>query len=179
VQDNPYHPSASTLNSPDSPVAEGAPQADAVPRWFTRTLAVLGIGGGALGIAITAWLAVTAGPNLALLIFVPVIAAYVFGIHCGVAALRRSPRYLSRNAWFYWLQLPVLSTPAFVYSFVSGLQVVVGVAPPRLIWNFYLGSTFQLFIGAGAPLVLGINLVAVAILVLIRRMEARSVSEDG
>ena len=172
--DDPYHPSAATLSAHGASSVGVVPQVtDGTPRWFTRTLATLGIGGGSVGLAITAWLTLSSGPSVASLIFVPVIAAYVFGIHCGVAALRRSRNYLSRNSWFYWLQLPVLSSSAFIYSFVSGAQVVVGFAPPRLFWNFYVGSTFALVIGAQAPLVIGVNLVAVAILVLIYRMKAR------
>ena len=134
--DDPYHPSAATLSARGAFSAGVEPQpTDGTPRWFIRTLAALGIGGGSAGLAIVAWVALISAPSLAILIFVPVSAAYVFGIYCGVAALRRSRHYLSRNAWFYWLQVPVLSSPAFAYAFVSGAQVVVGIAPPRLFWN--------------------------------------------
>ena len=174
VQGNPYRPSESTLNTPDAvSAAVVRPPGDRTPRWFTRLLAIFGIGGGALGLAIAAWFAIRLPPSLGHFFFVLAISGYAFGIVCGVAALRRSRRYLNRNAWFYWLQLPVLSSPAFGYSFAAGAQVVVGFAPPRLIGNFYLGSTFQFWVGGEAPLVVGINLVAIVMLVLIHRMKAR------
>ena len=97
MDSNPYRPSESTLSTAAAPLEAGPSDAarqppHAPPRWFARTLAALGVGGGVLGLAIIVWVAANTPLGIAHVMFLPTTAAYAFGIYCGVAALRRSPK---------------------------------------------------------------------------------------
>jgi hypothetical protein len=137
--------------------------------WEWRLLGVLALGGSAAGLVIG--LSVLGAPNplLPRLLMLPFLGMYVWGIWCGMRMLERDPRALLPNAWFWAMQTPYLTSPVFGYLFASGSLFYVTYAPGSGFgFRLQLGSAFQYsFLEADKPFAIGVNVFAVAVLVLL------------
>ena len=77
------------------------------------------------------------------------------------------------------IQVPWFSSSWFVYKFTSGFDVLFGVLYPQgggsltFKGNFFLGGESQFSLGQSDPFILGINLWALAMLVLLLRSKNR------
>ena len=67
------------------------------------------------------------------------------------------------------LQIPSISSPIIAYSFTAGFYVTIAVIDGRAAGSFRLGSDWKLSVLQNAPWGIGVNLFAVAMLVLLVR----------
>lgn len=134
-------------------------------RWQRRTLGILDIGGGAIGIAVSMLQVGQAGWSILLVLIALAMAMYAWGIACGVALFEHKPGAELANFRFWLVQVPILSSPMVSYVFMSGAFVLVKVDfwPPGYAANAYLGSQFNFSIGTSAPWGIGVNLLALGI----------------
>jgi hypothetical protein len=155
-----------------------------VPAHVTVTIGVLAIAGGAWGaIAVAHQVATQPFRILTAGLFTFVAAFFLFGILSGVLALRRQEGWLWKNTLFWLAQVPVLQSTVLSYTLFSGAMLSLWVQPfePRLGFNYWFGSSFQLNIGRATPLLFGVNVVALVItlyLLHLQRKRATWTSED-
>lgn len=144
-----------------------------MPTWLRRTSGVLTLGGSATGVAaILDLLAGTIAPVATIVIGVAFLALFAFGIAVGVLLLESHPR-AARLATAYWvLQIPFVSSGVFSYQFSTGAFVTAAVASGTFQFNAGFGAGFNFLLFSGAPLVVGVNLLAVAMTMLLWRGSA-------
>ena len=134
--------------------------------WQRRTLGILTLGGGAIGLAAALTLLFTRNNALEWLLCLAFIAAYAWGIWCGTKVLEGLPG-AERSSLVYWLvQIPSFSSPVIGYSFSSGFQTTVSLqfSPLDSKANFMLGSTFNYsLMQAEQPLSIGVNVFALVL----------------
>ena len=144
--------------------------------WQRRLLGILSLGGGFLGaVLILTQLLWGAPSSWQVLVSLPFLALYLWGIWCGVLMLEGQPRALAHNRWFWAIQVPVLLSPAFSYQFMAGggLNLGFNFTGLRLFWEAQLGSKFRIDINRGSEFGLGLNLLALAITVFVWRLARR------
>lgn len=134
-------------------------------RWQRRTLGILDIGGGSLGIAISVMQVAQTGWSFSQLILALAIAMYAWGVACGVALFEDSPRAEHANFWFWLVQVPILTSPLASYLFTSGAFALVKINfwPPGYAANAMIGSQFNFSFNSSAPWGIGVNLLALGI----------------
>jgi hypothetical protein len=168
-------PDLGVLESRLTPEQEARVQ---VPAFVPVTLGLAGIAGAAWGlIAIPAAFEKGWPGTLHALLAAAVVAVFVFGAYAGVLAVRRTPGWLRMNTVFWALQVPVVSSPLVSYALASGgfVSVWLQLYPSfRLGTNFFLGSTSTVSLFAKAPVVVGANLLALAVVVYLTRAQAKS-----
>jgi hypothetical protein len=146
-------------------------------QWQRRLFGVLALGGGFLGAAIAIGLLIS--PGMALLaraLILPFIALYCWGAWCGLRLLEGDMSSLRANRLFWALQIPYFMSPVAGYFFASGFFLYVTFRPSDIYFGafFRLGSQFDYsFLHADRPLAFGLNLFAIAALVLLTHQIGR------
>ena len=138
--------------------------------WQRRILGALAIGGGALGVAVGVQVAVSSGGALPWLLIAPFLGLYLWGIWCGVCLIENREGASRSNSVFWAIQVPLLQSPYFGYFFTSGFFSTITFQPSetKVGFLFWLGSKFEIsLMQADKPLVLGVNLFALAIAVFL------------
>lgn len=137
-----------------------------IPNRVRMALGILAVVGGAAGIVVVGWQMSLTPPFFVSRFLVFLFAvAYVFSIWCGIAMLRRKPGWLRFNLILWGAQVLSIATPVVSYSFSSGalFGIWVQVSPIRAGVHTWIGSRFELVFWRDAPVVLGLNLFALAI----------------
>jgi len=144
-------------------------------------LVVFTLMGAIVGLAITVWIALPFVKQGALswpigLILVVVMALYALG---GAAAVRfaRHPEQRGWLRFYYALQVLALSSPFLNLHFFSGAYLIPTLTLPSWPVAFgleaWFGSAWSIhLIGGGNAWTVGVNLVAVAVLWLLRNRAA-------
>ena len=146
--------------------------------WLRMMIVLMTVGGGFAGVLITAdqlFHLNGHGATDAILIVI-FFLLYAFVTTSGLIFVH-DPHRTRPILVAFALQIPWVSCPIFVYQFASVLHVAVTVGEPEVAGNvgFHLGFSAQfgsLFRVAGfqeIPWSLGVNLIAVLMLVLLRR----------
>lgn len=141
-----------------------------------RGLGILDLGGGFLGLVLGLTLFLKQPSLLAMLLEVPFLALYCWGIWCGVRTLENHPKALRTNVWFWLMQIPFLKSFFFSYWFASGALLFITYAPAGGNVSFMarVGSEFQYSLLQPQQFQVGINVFAAAIcLVLLWRGRGR------
>jgi hypothetical protein len=146
-----------------------------VPRWLPVLFGLLGIGGASWGLLA---LAMTVGKlklSLGTLCVLALAAAlFLFAGYCGVRALQRAPGWLRLNQVLWSFQVPLLVSPAVSYAFASGgfFTIWLQLHPQvKLGWNGFLGSSYSINLFTPGPVILGVNLLAVALAYYLARLQ--------
>src|SRR5688500_2703833 len=108
--------------------------------WQRRTLGILTLGGGAVGLAAALTLLLTRSNPIEWLFCIGFIAIYAWGVWCGVRLLEAQPG-AERSTLKYWLiQIPAFGSPIFGYSLTSGFHTTVAlqIFPLKINANFLL-----------------------------------------
>jgi hypothetical protein len=134
--------------------------------WFRRLLLILTIGGGFIGIALTVQFFAQADKVIAYAMLLAFLGLYGYGIFVGLK-LTEGPPPLKYLRLYFGLQIPFISSPIVAYQFCSGLQLTVAIMQSNIRWGCRLGADGQFAIMSSAPWGIGINFVALAILVLL------------
>jgi hypothetical protein len=72
------------------------------------------------------------------------------------------------------LQVPWVSSPLFAYKFTAGFQVCAALMGGHPVGGFRLGSDFQINFFQPLPWGIGVNFVALALLILLVRATWKS-----
>ena len=134
--------------------------------WFRRLLLILTIGGGFVGITVTIQFFLHANKAIAYIVAVAFLGLYRYGIFVGFK-LSEGSVPLRHLRLYFALQVPLISSPLITYRFCSGLQATVAIIQQGFRWDWRLGSAWQFVIHSSAPWGVGINLVALAIVLLL------------
>ena len=145
--------------------------------WKRRALGILALGGGFLGIVmiLTKYISGQAGIGF-VVVSIPFLVLYAWGIWCGIAILEDHPDALRLNQWFWAIQIPVFLTPYFSYIFYAGGAIILSwsITNTRFGAIAQFGSQFQLHINNGDETAFGINILAVLVVGFIYRFAKRS-----
>ena len=135
--------------------------------------------GAAFGVVIVAAMLARSGalPISAALAPACMIGYFAFGVYAAIATIRQKGRWAVWILVFWLAQLPLVSSASFSYISSTAVGVWLFVSSElRVGTNFYLGSYLGLTVGSagnlslfGPDTVVGINLVAVAVLFAILR----------
>lgn len=144
-----------------------------IPAWFSFTLLALTVLGGLHGIVIS--IQALFSPS-ASIFFIAILIAYIYVTATGVIFWRQ-PSQTRPLMWALSIQIPWISLPGFVYKFSAGLFVSVAFVAKHegdkysagFAGNFNLGSSCEFRFLQNAPIELGVNLVALAALLLLSR----------
>jgi hypothetical protein len=134
--------------------------------WFRRLLLILTIGGGFVGLVLTTQFFSQANKVIAYIMLLAFVALYGYGILVGLK-LSEGPTPLRHLRAYFILQIPLISSPLVAYRFCSGLQATVAMIPPSVGFDFRFGSEWHFAISSSDPWGVGVNLVALAIVVLL------------
>lgn len=141
------------------------------------TISVLGSG---VGVLVTGWfyIALFASTGLTaaafvvtLLINIAATLYFVWGIGAGVALRRQRPGAMWMALPFWLLQVPIVSSPLASFAVYTGLGIPVTFMVQNgwlLNFGFNFGASYEaMFLNPGAPIGLGVNLFAVAVVALL------------
>lgn len=136
-----------------------------MPKWFRRLSGILTIAGGSAGAVFT--LAQSFGNQVAglgaflSLVFFCIFAA---GIVIGTLLLENDGRILA-IALVYWLiQILSVQSPIFSYRLFSGADLAVRWGTNGFSYFWGIGSGYTIGLGPGNQVQVGLNLVALGIL---------------
>jgi len=145
--------------------------------WLRRLLLILTIGGGFVGITLTAPFFFHVDKVIAYGALLVFVALYGYGIFLGVK-LSEGSAPLPHLRFYFGLQIPFLSSPVIAYRFSTGLQATIAIIQPGVRFDWRLGSEGQFAILSSEPWGIGINIFALAIVLLLYSRFA-VVPEDG
>jgi hypothetical protein len=137
--------------------------------WLRLTLITVTVGGGFTGVAIT--LQALFRPNQPpayYLLMLAFIAIFAFVTVSGLVFVH-NPQRTELLIAALALQIPWVSSPIIAYKLAAGFQVCVALIGGRLAGGFRLGSDFQINFFQQLPWGAGVNLFALALLVLLLR----------
>ena len=119
-----------------------------------------------MGIAFTTQLFAQATKVFGYLILFGFIVLYGWGVFIGLR-LSEGPAPLSHLRGYFGFQVPFISSPIYVYQFCSGFHFTTSLIQSSLQWELRLGSEMQFAFLGSAPWGFGVNLFALAILILL------------
>ena len=147
-----------------------------LPVWLRRTLGILALGGGAIGVAMVLGVLMSNTNFVGALLLLVFLVMYAFGIYAGLLMLEDGADALPVNTVYWLLQVPAISTDTVGYVFFSGFHVTARVMLAPLSWkvDFLLGSFFKF--NAMQPqesTYLGVNFFAIAVVAVLWRRWTR------
>jgi len=150
--------------------------------WQRRTLGILNLAGGALGVVSALMLLIARSNPIEWLFCGTFLLIYAWGIWCGIRLLAHRPA-AERATLKYWLiQVPTFGSPILGYFLASGFHVTVflQLTPIEFGANLFLGSTFNYsLMQTGKPWFVGVNLFALAVVWwLLRQLPPRVAGAD-
>jgi len=143
--------------------------------WLRLTLITMTVGGGFAGFAETLQYLFSSGAStLNLVMIVVSIGMYVFVTASGLM-FALDPRRTGPLVPALAAQILSISSSIFVYKFAAGIQAFIIVGSPEkentigayLGWDMLLGSSWRFGLLNHSPLRVGVNVAAIAILVLL------------
>lgn len=134
-----------------------------------RGLGVLDLGGSFLGLVLGLTLFLQHISLLTILLEIPFLALYCWGIWCGIRTLENHSKALRSNLWFWLVQIPLIKSYFFSYWFASGALLFVTYVPAggNVSFTARVGSEFQYSFFKPQPFQLGINFFALAICIVL------------
>ena len=134
--------------------------------WLRLTLITVTVGGGFTGIAVTlqALFSPQAHP-LAYFLILVCVGLYVFVTASGLIFVH-DPQRTSPLIVALALQVPWVSSPLIAYKFAAGFHVTAGLVSGQFSGGFRFGCDFQINFFQQLPWGAGVNLFALALLVL-------------
>jgi hypothetical protein len=138
--------------------------------WLRLTLVTVTVGGGFTGVTITlqSLLARQSQSPANYALMIPFLALFIFVTVSGLV-LVHNPQRTRLMIVSLALQIPWVSSPIIAYKLTAGFQVCVALIDGRFAGGFRLGSDFQINFFQQLPWGAGVNLFALALLVLLLR----------
>lgn len=162
---------------PRDAVVEGRPRFRIEDDTWCLIIAVLQVLGGLYGIALTVYYHGGEPPSLNLSLL---MAPFVWGIFGGVLLWRGMRRGLIHSIAVQAMQIPRFAIPLVGYEVYIGAKLQVGWMGGVHILEVYPGSSVSYFFNAEtcAP-ELGVNLIALAAFLYLRKVKARVAEADA
>jgi hypothetical protein len=134
--------------------------------WQRRTIGILTLGGGVIGVVAAFTVLFTRSNPIEWIFCIAFAAIYAWGVLCGARLLEQQPG-AERSTVKYWLlQIPSFSSPVFGYFLASGFHTTLSIEidPLKANANFLFGSTFNYSLfQSEQPWLVGINIFAAGI----------------
>ncbi len=137
--------------------------------WLKNIHLVFSIGGGFAG-AVTVFIPISQqgySPGLGVIVFIALVF-YIYGIFAGLRFAADTDDRVHLKV-FYCLQIPVILSSLFSYQLVAGAHLTLGISGFALNAKFSLGSVWFLSCFIGQSFAVGINVVALALLLSLGR----------
>jgi hypothetical protein len=135
--------------------------------WLRLTLITVTVGGGFTGVALTLQLFLRPSQPLAYyLLMLAFLALFAFITVSGLVFVQ-NPQRADLLIVSLGLQIPWVSSPIIAYKLAAGFQVCIALIGGRFAGGFRLGSDFQINVFQRLPWGAGVNLFALALLVLL------------
>ncbi len=128
---------------------------------------MLCVGGGFTGLSLTLQSLGTGGqkPFVVYAIYAGFLLLFGFGVFVGIR-LGEKPAKRGLLVIFYLLQVPELWSPLVSYHFGCGLSATMALLNGTLTWGFRLGADWQFTLLQKSPWGIGVNGVAVGVLLV-------------
>jgi hypothetical protein len=136
--------------------------------WLRLTLVTVTVGGGFTGVAITLQALISQQQPQAYVLFLSFLLLFAFVTASGLIFVH-NPQKTTLLIPAIALQIPWVTSPLIAYKFAVGFQVSVALIGGRFVGGFRLGSDFQINFLQQLPWGVGVNLFALALLVLLLR----------
>ena len=147
--------------------------------WLRRTSGILSLGGGSVGVALILTQLLANYPGFTALLFsIAFLGVYSWGIAAGVLLLEGARIGLRMSLAYWFIQILQFSTPWLLFELSSGARVVILYGQGKLNFNAIVGSHFNFFFGTSGPWVVGINVLALVMFVLLVKA-ARSIRQQN
>ena len=131
---------------------------------------ILQIGGGFLGLALIGRAVLTEQlTQSSVLIHVAFFFIFSFGIVAGVALIKKQKLGLFLSAVFQAIQIPTILTSVVSYNMFCGATFSVYRYETGFGSNFFFGSRYYFYLNSGMPWLVGINVIALVLFVLLIR----------
>lgn len=128
------------------------------------------IGGGLVGLGLIGRSLLTEQSNkITMIIHAAFILVFLFGIVAGVILIKKPKLGLLLSAIFQAMQIPLTIGPTVSYALFSGACFNVYRHATGWGFNFLFGSRYYLCLNSGEPWLVGINIVALVLFVLLVR----------
>lgn len=133
--------------------------------WLRRGLGFLTVGGSALGLS--PCMQLLKNPSASVVVLLLAMVFFVWGAVVGVQMFEASGNYIKNNALFWMVQIPLVHSSIFSYSFFNGMEMQLLAQLDPLQFGAYwhmLGGMFVFTLGKiSAPTAIGVNVFAVAV----------------
>lgn len=139
--------------------------------WQIRAIGVLTLGGSVVGIGLMTYFSVAYWPSAIVVgLFGIFTLVYAYGAYVGVQLLRRSDNAYSLAIPYWAVQVPVFFSSHVSFQFTCGGSAAVTLSTEGiLLFSPTLGSAMDLNIGVEQPTTIGVNLLAlIVVLALVR-----------
>jgi len=133
-------------------------------------VSLIQIGGGLVGIGLIGCSLLTDQlPTSTAIIHIAFIFVFLFGILAGLALLKKPKLGLSLSAVFQAMQIPIFKGSMAAYSMSSGACFNIYWHEAGFGFNFSFGSRYHFSIGNGNPWLIGVNILALILFILLVR----------
>lgn len=106
------------------------------------------------------------------------IAAFSFGIFCGLKFIEDETKGLKLLRWYFGIQIPILSSPIVAYQLSSGAGLNLSWIGSKMSIFWRVGSEMGIWLLRDRPWGLGVNLFALAMFLwtsrIIRQLEKKA-----
>lgn len=151
--------------------------------WLRLLLITMTVGGGYTGIVLTITLFRSLNTPLQLLLIITFLILFSFVFAAGLLFVQ-NPKRTGPLLAALALQIPWVSSPQFVYQFVTGVYSATTLGTPEnsdrlgvhFGWNLNIGAHFLFRLGSyeDVPLTIGINVVALILFIILFRFTQSS-----
>ena len=139
-------------------------------RLLKTIVSLIQIGGGLVGISLIGRsLLSNRLTNSTVIINIVFILVFFFGIMAGLALLTNSKPGLLMSVVFQAMQIPIFKGSTAAYSLFSGACFNLYRHKTGFGFNFLFGSSYHFSIGTGNPWLLGVNILALVLFILLVR----------
>lgn len=145
--------------------------------WKRRTIGILAIAGGCVGILSIALKFPTLPHPSDWAICGGFAALYAWGIYCGTKLLEGHRNAVRANLAFWLAQVPAFTSPLVSYRFDCGFRLTAGVqlAPSTFGVDFMFGSSFVFTMFQSVKTIFfGLNLFALAVALILAQQLRRA-----
>ena len=137
-------------------------------RFLKTIVSLIQIGGGLVGIGLIGQSLLTEKfPMSTMIIHIAFILVFLFGILAGLALIKKPKLGLLLSALFQAIQIPIFKGPMAAYSLFSGACLNAYRHEAGFGFNFLFGSSYHFSIEKGEPWLIGVNILAFALFILL------------
>jgi len=137
-------------------------------RFLKTIISLIQIGGGLVGMGLIGRSLLTAKlPMSTIIIHIAFILVFLFGFLAGLALIKKPKLGLLLSTLFQAIQIPIFKGPMAAYSLFSGACFNAYRHEAGFGFNFVFGSSYHFSINKGEPWLLGVNILAFVLFILL------------